>query len=540
MIAWALRTTISACPAEPFRQFSEALNPPDPRNDPDRYATVWDLLSTSRDGAVAIAAPKRNALLYAGLRQHVTSTVAALNERGIGRNDRVAIVLPNGPEMASSFLAVGAGATTAPLNPAYRKREFLFYLSDLGAKTLLLEEDSDSPARDAANELEIPVLELRTDASQPAGTFELVGDGPGGTCSTSGMAKYDDIALILHTSGTTSRPKIVPLSHRNVCCSARNIRRTLGLTKEDCCLNVMPLFHIHGLMAATLSPVSVGASVFCTPGFNALKFFAWLDEARPSYYTAVPTMHQAILARASRNREVIDVISLRFIRSSSSALPPQVMEELEEVFGVPVVEAYAMTEAAHQMTCNPLPPRERKAGTVGVSAGPEVSIMDEAGNHLKADLVGEIVIRGDNVTVGYEKNPEANKEAFTDGWFRTGDQGVMDAAGYLTITGRLKEIINRGGEKISPREVDEVIMDHPAIQQVVAFAVPHDKLGEQVAVAAVLREGMEATPQEIKEFARVRLADFKVPKEILILEEIPKGPTGKLQRIGLAEKLGLA
>jgi acyl-CoA synthetase (AMP-forming)/AMP-acid ligase II len=354
------------------------------------------------------------------------------------------------------------------------------------------------------------------------------------------MAKYDDIALILHTSGTTSRPKIVPLSHRNVCCSAQNIQRTLGLTKEDRCLNVMPLFHIHGLMAATLSPVSVGASVFCTPGFNALKFFAWLDEARPSYYTAVPTMHQAILARASRNREVIDATPLRFIRSSSSALPPQVMEELEEVFGIPVVEAYAMTEAAHQMTCNPLPPCDRKAGTVGVAAGPEVSIMDEAGTHLKADSVGEIVIRGDNVTDGYEKNPEANAEAFTDGWFRTGDQGVMDAAGYLTITGRLKEIINRGGEKISPREVDEVIMDHPAIQQVVAFAVPHDKLGEQVAAAAVLREGMKATPQEIREFAAGQLADFKVPKEILILEEIPKGPTGKLQRIGLAEKLGLA
>jgi acyl-CoA synthetase (AMP-forming)/AMP-acid ligase II len=516
------------------------LSPPDPRKNPDRYATVWDLLSTSRDRNVAIAAPKRNALLYADLRQHVASTVASLNERGIGRNDRVAIVLPNGPEMASSFLAVGSGATTAPLNPAYRKREFLFYLSDLGAKTLLLEEDSDSPARDAASELEIPVLELRTNASQPAGVFELVGDGPGGTCSIGGMAKHDDIALILHTSGTTSRPKIVPLSHRNVCCSARNIRRTLGLIEADCCLNVMPLFHIHGLMAATLSPVSVGASVFCTPGFNALKFFAWLDEARPSYYTAVPTMHQAILARASRNRKVIDAAPLRFIRSSSSALPPQVMEELEEVFGVPVVEAYAMTESAHQMTCNPLPPRERKAGTVGVAAGPEVSIMDEAGNHLKADSVGEIVIQGDNVTDGYEKNPEANAEAFTGGWFRTGDQGVMDAAGYLTITGRLKEIINRGGEKISPREVDEVIMDHPAIQQVVAFAVPHEKLGEQVAAAVVLREGMEATPQEIKEFATARLADFKVPKEILILEEIPKGPTGKLQRIGLAEKLGLA
>ncbi len=502
-------------------------------------ATVRELLSAGRDAEVAIVAPGRDPLSYADLREQVEATVRALNERGIGRGDRVAIVLPNGPEMASAFVSVAAAATTAPLNPAYRQPEFDFYLSDLEAKTLILEEGSDSPARDAAAKLGIPVLELRAGPDRQAGSFELTGEGPGGAVSSDGFADGDDIALILHTSGTTSRPKIVPLAHRNVCASARNIRRTLRLEAEDRCMNVMPLFHIHGLMAATLAPLSVGASIFCTPGFNALKFFVWLDEARPTYYTAVPTMHQTILARAPRNREVIDRVPLRFIRSSSSSLPPQVMAELEEVFGAPVVEAYAMTEASHQMTCNPLPPAERKAGTVGIAAGPEVSIMDEAGKHLPSGAVGEIVIRGANVTDGYEKNPEANAEAFTEGWFRTGDQGVMDEAGYVTITGRLKEIINRGGEKISPREVDEVIMDHPAVQQVVAFAVPHDKLGEEVAAAAVLREGMEATPQEIRDFAASRLADFKVPKKILILDEIPKGPTGKLQRIGMAEKLGL-
>ena len=503
------------------------------------FTTVWELLSPGHDEDVAIACPARPALTHAGLRSHVQATVAALNERGIGRNDRVAIVLPNGPEMASAFLSVAAGAATAPLNPAYRRQEYDFYLSDLGAKTLIVEEGSDSPSVAAAADLGLPVLELRVRDGAMAGTFELVGDGPGGPALRGGMAEEDDIALVLHTSGTTSRPKIVPLAQRNICASAGNIRRTLRLTDEDRCMNVMPLFHIHGLMAAMLSPLSAGASIFCTPGFNALKFFAWLAEARPTYYTAVPTMHQAILARARRNQELIDLVCLRFIRSSSSSLPPQVMAELEEVFGAPVVEAYAMTEASHQMTCNPLPPGERKAGTVGVAAGPEVSIMDAEGDVLTAGSVGEVVIKGPNVTDGYENNPDANATAFTSGWFRTGDQGVMDEDGYLTITGRLKEIINRGGEKISPREVDDVLMDHAAIQQVVTFAVPHEKLGEEVAAAVVLREGMDATSQEIREFAATRLAHFKCPRKVIILDEIPKGPTGKMQRIGLAEKLGI-
>jgi acyl-CoA synthetase (AMP-forming)/AMP-acid ligase II len=221
-------------------------------------------------------------------------------------------------------------------------------------------------------------------------------------------------------------------------------------------------------------------------------------------------------------------------------MPTQVIREMEEVFGAPLVESYGMTEAAHQMAANPLPPRVRKPGSVGIAAGPELAIMDEAGSLLPAGATGEVVIRGDNVTRGYENNPKANAEAYTNGWFRTGDQGVLDAEGYLTITGRLKEIINRGGEKVSPREVDEVLMDHPAVAQVVTFAIPHDKLGEEVGAAVVLREGTALTDRELRDFASQRLADFKVPRRIVLLDEIPKGATGKLQRIGLAQKLGLA
>jgi acyl-CoA synthetase (AMP-forming)/AMP-acid ligase II len=503
--------------------------------------TVRALLESSAGEAPAIGAPGRTFLDYTGLTEHVDRTITTLNALGLGRGDRVAIVLPNGPEMASAFVSIAAGTTTAPLNPGYRRKEYDFYLEDLGAKALVVERGSESEAIDSARSLGIAVLVLSVPDGAPAGQFELKADPdvPLERSAPAGSAGPDDVALVLHTSGTTSRPKIVPLLHRNVCASARNIRTTLRLTPDDRCMNVMPLFHIHGLMAPVLASLSAGASVACTPGFNALKFFSWLDEIQPTWYSAVPTMHQALLSRAGRNEESVARARLRFIRSSSASLPPQVLAKLEDTFGVPVVEAYAMTEASHQMTCNPLPPGVRKAGTVGPAAGPEVAVMDGEGNLLEPGAVGEIVIRGPNVTLGYENNPEANAAAFTNGWFRTGDQGVMDEDRYVTLTGRLKEIINRGGEKISPKEVDEVLMDHPAVQQVVTFAVPHDKLGEEVAAAVVLREGTEATEAEIRDFAAERLAAFKVPRTVLVLDEIPKGPTGKLRRIGLAEQLGL-
>ncbi|RUW37977.1 acyl--CoA ligase, partial [Mesorhizobium sp. M1E.F.Ca.ET.041.01.1.1] len=457
---------------------------------------------------------------------------------GIGRGDRVAIVLPNGPEMATAFITVAAAASTAPLNPAYRADELDFYLSDIGVKAILVGKDERGPSVEVAERLGIPVLRLVVPVGAPAGVFIIEGD-PVGPPVESALAEDSDTALLLHTSGTTSRPKLVPLSHANLAASAAHIGATLSLTPADRCLNIMPLFHIHGLIAAVLSSLAAGGSVFCTPGFNALRFFQWLSEAKPNWYTAVPTMHQAILPRAARNPEQLAEAKLRFIRSSSASLPAQVMAELEATFGCPVIESYGMTEASHQMASNRLPPGQRKPGSVGAAAGPEVAVMAPDGRLLKAGEVGEIVIRGPNVTAGYEKNADANASAFAHGWFHTGDQGVLDEDNYLRVTGRLKEIINRGGEKISPLEVDGVLMDHPAVAQVVTFAMPHDKLGEEVAAAVVLREGQSASEADIRGFASTRLADFKVPRKVLILDEIPKGATGKLQRIGLAAKLGL-
>lgn len=505
-----------------------------------RCSTLAELLSLGRDQDAVLGAPGTKDLTYGGLRALIIKTIKTLNGYGIGRNDRVAIVLKNGPEMASSFMAVACGTTSAPLNPAYRADEFEFYLSDLKAKALIVEAGSDTPAIAVAEKLGVTVIDLVPTPEEGAGAFTLSRRGNKKLKLTEGgWAQPDDVALILHTSGTTSRPKIVPLSQRNVSVSAGNIAQSLHFSAKDRGLNIMPLFHIHGLIAATLAPLSAGSYIFCSPGFNALKFFSWMEECKPNWYTAVPTMHQTILTRAGQNKATIEKYPLRFIRSSSSSLPTQVIRELEEVFKAPVIEAYGMTEASHQMCSNPLPPKARKPGSVGIAAGPEVAIMSEDGKLLPKGETGEIVIRGANVTAGYENNPKANADAFTKGWFRTGDQGVMDQDGYVTLTGRLKEIINRGGEKISPREVDEVLMDHPAVLQVVTFAIPHEKLGEEVGAAVVLREGHTATDQDIRSFAATKLADFKVPRKILILDEIPKGATGKLQRIGLAQKLGL-
>lgn len=506
-----------------------------------RALSISELLRVQAEGApeaIAVAAPSRAPLTYRRLLTQVESTVKTLDEIGLGRNDRIAIVLPNGPEMAVAFLAVATCAVAAPLNPTYRASEFASSLSDLGARALLVRAGATCPAIAVAQGRGIPVIHLAPQAESEAGTFTLAG----GRCPRTahgGFATAEDVALVLSTSGTTSRPKIVPLTHANICSSAHNIRVALELSPTDRCLNFMPLFHIHGLIGALLASLAAGAGVFCTPGFSAPTFFAWLEEYHPTWYTAVPTMHQAILARVAMNRDTVARCPLRFVRSCSAPLPPGVMAKLEDVFHAPAIEAYGMTEAAHQIASNPLPPRRRKPGSVGLPTGVQVAIMDPTGRVLQPGQTGEIVICGASVTPGYENNVEANRDAWRGGWFRTGDLGYLDSEGYLFLSGRLKEIINRGGTKIAPREIDEVLLDHPAVDQAVTFPVPHRELGEDVAAAVVLREDASATERAIREFAAERLAGFKVPRRVLIVEEIPKGPSGKVQRIGLAEKLGL-
>ncbi|MEM7472683.1 MAG: acyl--CoA ligase [Pseudomonadota bacterium] len=502
--------------------------------------TYASLIADHPSDATAIGAPGRTGLSYGGLRDLAVATGDALHSFGIGRGDRVAIVLPNGPEMATAFACVAQTCTTAPLNPAYKEEEYAFYLDDLGAKALIVMDGYDGSALPAAAQAGVAIIRLTPGAL--AGSFTLALEGAALGKAETAAPTADDIALILHTSGTTSRPKIVPLLHSNVAASARHIEASLALTPEDTCLNVMPLFHIHGLIAAVSATLASGGQVFCAPGFDALKFFAQMAEAKPTWYTAVPTMHQAILSRAPRNAETIAENPLRFLRSSSASLPPQVFAKLEQTFDAPVIEGYGMTEAAHQMASNPLPPGKQIPGSVGIAAGSKVAIASETDPTL-IQGTGEIVISGPNVTPGYENNDKANTDNFFnyegERWFRTGDQGALDDQGYLRLTGRLKEIINRGGEKISPLEIDEMLMDHPEVAQVVAFAVPHPKLGEEVGAAVKLNDGSSLDASALKDFAKTRVAEFKIPRHIVVLDEIPKGATGKMQRIGMAEKLGL-
>jgi acyl-CoA synthetase (AMP-forming)/AMP-acid ligase II len=504
----------------------------------DMSLTIWDIVS-SRTVERTIGAPGRPWLDGAGLSALAGAVRESLARGGIGPGDRVAIVLPNGPEMATAFLTVAASCCAAPLNPGYKADEFEFYLSDLQPAAILLVAGADGPAGDVANRLGLPIIWLHAEDGA-AGSFRLDALAlPQGAHAAPRAVTPEDAALVLHTSGTTARPKIVPLTNANLAASARHIAEALALGPADTCLNVMPLFHIHGLIAAVTASLSAGAAVSCTPGFNAFKFGEWLGEVKPTWYTAVPTMHQAILMRMRSHTDLARAAKLRFIRSSSASLPPQVMAELEEVFEAPVIESYGMTEATHQMASNPLPPRARKPGAVGIAAGPEVGIMADDDTLLPQGEIGEVVIRGPNVTPGYDNNPSANAKAFAGGWFRTGDQGRLDPEGYLFLTGRLKEQINRGGEKISPLEIDVVLLDHPSVAQACTFGIPHDKLGEEVGVVIVPRPGASVTEADLREFAAARLAAFKVPRKVLIMDDIPKGATGKVQRIGLAAKLGL-
>jgi acyl-CoA synthetase (AMP-forming)/AMP-acid ligase II len=488
--------------------------------------TLLELLRPASGDSIAIVLPEQNiSITYDVLKDQVAAIAGELASCGIGRGDRVGMALANGLPGIVCFLAASIAGTAAPLNPGYREDEFRFYLEDTAAKVLLVPAEGADEARRAAGD-RVRVLTVDMDAR---GTVHLQNVTGGSSVTSPGV---EDIALILHTSGSTGRPKRVPLTHANLSISATNVARTYALSPEDVSLCVMPLFHVHGLVASTLATLATGGTVVVPAKFNPLSFWRIARDHRVTWYSAVPTLHQLLLARTDTRgappARPSGAERLRFIRSCSASLPPQVMHDLERAFGAPVLEAYGMTEAAHQMSSNPLPPGARKPGSVGAGTGIRISIMDGEGRHLQAGERGEIVIQGPNVIRGYENNPEANASSFTDGWFRTGDQGLLDADGYLTLVGRIKELINRGGEKISPREVDEVLLAHPAVAEAVCFGVPHATWGEEVAAVVVLSGAV--TEADLIAYCRERLADYKRPKQIHITDTIPRTATGKIQR----------
>jgi acyl-CoA synthetase (AMP-forming)/AMP-acid ligase II len=496
--------------------------------------TLPGLLSHVPDDRTAIIQPEQNIRIsYGNLKRQVQDVADALAAAGVNRGDRVGMALPNGLPNVVAFLAASVAGTAAPLNPAYKEEEFRFYLEDTNARVLLLPPEGNEEARRAAGD-RVPILTVEMDSN---GTVTL-----SGVTSRKPVAApaLTDTALILHTSGSTGRPKRVPLSHTNLSISAGNVARSYALSENDVSLCVMPLFHVHGLVASTLATLATGGTVVVPQKFSPLSFWRVARDHGATWYSAVPTIHQLLLARADKNGpRPAGAEKLRFIRSCSASLPPQVMHDLEAAFGAPVLEAYGMTEAAHQMSSNPLPPAARLPGSVGRGTDVKISIMDGEGRHLPSGERGEVVIQGPNVVSGYENNPDANATSFTDGWFRTGDQGFLDENGYLTLTGRLKEMINRGGEKISPREIDEVLLAHPGVAEAVCFGAPHPTWGEEVAAAVVVRPASESrnatTEQELLAYCKEKLSDFKRPKQIHIVDAIPRTATGKIQRRVVAQ-----
>ena len=478
----------------------------------------------------ALRAPEdATAVSFGQLGEIVEILAARLASLGVGKGDCVALALSPGPEFVELLLAIATlGAAVAPLNPSYSEPEFSFYLDDLKPRALLLAEGELEAARKARQ----PDVRLVDVTLKPGVAPELQPhDAPSPQAARS-AAGPDDIALLLHTSGTTSRPKQVPLLHRNLMASADSIARHYALTAEDVSYCAMPLFHVHGLVASTFSMLARGGLVVVPRRVAPARFWSQLVAHGVTWYSASPTLHQMLLERAP---EQFQGSRLRFARSCSSALAPELLLQLEEYLGVPMLEAYGMTEASHEMAANPLPPGRRLPGSVGIPTGAEIEVVDDDGTPVPAGAVGEVVIRGPGVTSGYLANDKANAEAFRNGWFRTGDQGRFDD-GYLLLTGRIKEIIIRGGENISPHEVEAVLTAHPAVAQAVVYGIPDAKYGQLVGAAVVPRA--ETSQAELIAHCAGQMVSFKVPTVVHVVESIPRTPTGKVQRPRMAAHFG--
>jgi acyl-CoA synthetase (AMP-forming)/AMP-acid ligase II len=484
---------------------------------------------------------------------------------GLGREDRLCTAIPNGVEAAVAFFAFSLRCTFAPLNIGLSRDEFEFEFVDLPAKCLVVMQKeglSEDDAKQSGHAISVArktkvekLLQMNPD-KEIAGLFSLTKHAAGrplkgdplGPCLES--VKREQLALVLHTSGTTKKPKIVPLTHQNIACGALCIASTVQMTPDDVCINTMPLFHIHGQIVNLLASAVVGTQVLGVAGvFNAANFHKGLEtQPLPTWYSAVPTMHLQILQMAQEMGRVNGKVpenKLKLIRNCSAALLPSVADDMEKTLKVAVMPTYAMTESM-PISSNPRF-GVRKLRSVGPRGGPEMRIMNghPDNTELKVGEEGEICVKMGPVTSGYEfrehMDADPNIEAFGDGWLRTGDKGWLDTDGYCYLSGRFKEIINRAGEKISPFEVEEALRQHEAIKDIIAFSVPHETTGETVGVVVVQKEGQKVNLKELRTWAQKneRLQAKWLPEQLVWMPSIPKGPTGKPMRINLSKKLGL-
>ncbi len=491
--------------------------------------SIAALLDCGEPAGPALIVPETGQVLT---HAQVADRIEALGQRlaalGVRRGDRVALALPNGPDTVLLLLAVVLlGAAAAPLNPAYTQAEFGFFLGDIAPRLLLIPASGSAAASDAAAATDTTVLAVEAADDGPP---ELSGSGqPTVSQHAFEQGGPDDVAVVLHTSGTTSRPKQVPLRQRNLMASTRTIAAHYRLGPADVSFCVMPLFHIHGLVASAFAALSTGGAVVTPRRFTPQRFWPQARAHGATWLSAGPTLHQMILDKAD---EAGPPQTLRFARSCSSALSPALAARAERAYGVPILQAYGMTEASHQLSSNPLPPGIRLPSSVGVPTGTQIRIADQSGTFRPDGSPGEVVIRGPGVMSGYVNNPAATAEAFFGEWFRTGDRGVL-RDGYLFLEGRIKEMIIRGGENIAPAEIEQVLMSHPAVRDAVCFGVADEKYGELVGAAVTLAAAADV--KDLVAHCRGQLAAFKVPARIDVLSEIPRTATGKVQRRRVAE-----
>lgn len=487
--------------------------------------------------AVAILSPDGRSLTYAQLCEQILHIVLQLKSAHLKRNDRVALVLPNDLDLAVAILSTAAYATAVPVNPSLKSTELRSYFEVTKTKSVLLADQGMEEARKVAAEAGLPVITVKMNHDPEVSLDKII--EPLKLSNLVKLVRPDDTAFILPTSGTTSTPKAVSISQSSACADAFAIHRWLKLNKKDRCLGVMPLFHVHALFAGLLASLISGGSFISTPGYLSDKFFYWLKELKPTWYSAAPTIHQAIADDASLdlNQNILDDSRLRFIRSAAAPLSPELFKKIEDIFQAPLIETYGMTELRTFIAANPLPPLQRKPGSVGLEVGLPVAIIDSSGELLPAGESGEIVVSKNHAVREYIQDEEHGGTEIEDSWFRTGDIGKFDEEGYLFISGRSKEIIIRGGLNLSPVEIEHVLIRHNEIGEVVVFPTSHQTLGQDIAAAVVPTKGSQITEAKIRSFAFDNLAEFKVPSQVVIVDHIPRSAVGKVKRLKMEELL---
>jgi acyl-CoA synthetase (AMP-forming)/AMP-acid ligase II len=463
---------------------------------------------------------------------------------GLRRGETIALLSNNSVEFVVGLLAIiSSGARVAPFNPALTASELSTRLAQLSASALLVTGHlANRPGLANSVPKGISYWIINLEGSGSSAEVRIADQQgrtptPGAIADLNTPVEGDDIALLLFTGGTSGSPKLVPLTHRNIAASIKNITSSYALSPDDATLLVMPMFHGHGLIGGLLSTLGSGGSAYVpsTGSFSAHLF--WPDVVRlgVTWYTAVPTIHRILLSRADHEYPKSSPVSLRFIRSCSAPLDDELAAASAATFGAPMIGAYGMTETCHQLASNPLPVNgTNKTSSVGLPTGVEIRVVDESGRNVPSGGIGEIWVRGATVTPGYLSNPEANSASFVDGWYRSGDLGTKDEDGYIFVKGRLKEMINHGGEKIAPHDIDIALLSHPKVLDAASFAEADKMYGENVGAAVILRPGVQATESELQDYCHTRLSAFKVPQRIHMVDNFPRTAKGSTDRHALA------